>query len=156
VAGLHHHTVAIGHLVASLYDAGQPSLRHGLDDPGPGVPSITAVIGQLDTSDLNRVVTVTTDTQLPTVTVQGKCTWRHLAAVLGPKGWAVAADAACRPTQDQQTVGSAVKLGQVQPVWAEVLTADGRISRHDATQPGGWSLPPDALIVAVALPLARA
>jgi hypothetical protein len=153
VAGHHHHTAAIGDLVNSLYAAGRPEYRGGPTDPSPGVPSLTAVADRLDTRALNRVVTVSGDTPQPTVTVETKCTWRHLAAVLQPKGWQVP-DGARLP--QNSTVGAAIKQGQVQPTWVDVLTADGSITRHEAVDGGTLTLPPDALIVAAALPLTRA
>ncbi|MDR1393517.1 MAG: FAD-dependent oxidoreductase [Bifidobacteriaceae bacterium] len=69
--GRFHHTDGIGRLVDSLYAAGRAEYRDGPDDPAPGVPSITAVIPQLDLRSLDQVVELDEDNHW--VVVQGRC-----------------------------------------------------------------------------------
>jgi hypothetical protein len=169
LAGHLYHTSAIGELVTSLYAAGQAQYRSGVGDPSPGVASITAVVPRLKLKNLDQVVEVNTAENW--VMAQGRCRLSALRAYLIAQGLALAPGRLggnpdkrpnSSPAQGGEaengragigavgTVGAGVIGGEVEAVWVDMLTQSGLVTRHAQAE-----LPPDALIVAAALRLAR-
>jgi hypothetical protein len=161
LAGHLHHTAALGQLMTSLYAAGRASYRYGEDDPAPGVPSMTAVMEQLNLKNLDQVVEINPGEHW--VMVQGRCRLDRLRDFLAAEGMLLETGEARRQAgtgrpgqstpkatprtgKESLTVGAAVITGQVNAIWADLLAKDGKLQRRSQNE-----LPPDALIVAAAL-----
>ncbi|MCL2804234.1 MAG: FAD-dependent oxidoreductase [Micrococcales bacterium] len=147
LGGYHQHTAAIGDLMASLWAAGQVELRHGSDDPQPGVESISSVMAQLDTAGLTNVVSL--DAAGRHITVQSKCPLGAAEAQAKSEGLGLPVD--WTKTSKSITAGAALLRGLIQAEsvsWVDVVTRSGQLTRHQANQ-----LPPDALLLALRIQL---
>jgi hypothetical protein len=157
-----YHTAAVGQLVTSLYGAGRAEYRSGPDDPSPGVPSIRAVLAQLDRRRLDQVVEV--DVEGRWVFAQGRCRLVPLVRFLAERDLTLVGGAhpVRRAIWAGGTVGAGVigqwvvaeavdclvRGGWVERVWAKPGSTDDRRSEP---QGGVVDLPGDALVVAAVL-----
>jgi hypothetical protein len=160
IAGWLYHTSGIGDLMTSLYAAGRAEYRSCPNDPSPGVPSLTAVMPQLNLGRLDQVVSI--DAANDYLIAQARCRLDGIVTLLRSRGLALAAPSRLADTKTivgagayphsvsgrkcPLTVGSAVIAGTVAAEWADALTKDGMIRRYAPAK-----LPPDALILAAAL-----
>ena len=145
LGGFHQHTTAVGELLTSMYRIGSPDARNGPDDPSPGIDSMRTVTEQLDTSGFTHVISL--DQNQGLVLCQSKCRLITLAKVLRDHSLRLDLPPALLKT----TAGAAVLRGQIpadRVEWVEVLSAQGRITRHQLGQ-----LPPDSFLLALCLRL---
>jgi hypothetical protein len=138
--------------MTSLWAAGRPEYRNSPEDPAPGVPSITAVMEQLNLKRFDQVIEVNAADGW--VAAQGRCRWDSLRTFLAERDLVLAPGSSAGQPPDATAEASALTVGaviagrQARPLWVDVLTKDGILTRHEGTD-----LPPDALIVAAALRL---